>query len=145
MTKVFESELPDGYKFADKISILPEEIIRLRESVRWIGDKSERWQEIIHTSLAIVGVRDINGELIGMACLAGNIRHAVMCDLAVDPEHQKQGIGEALMAKLDQLTNDLGVKYVYAELAKTNPFRNKMIHIGFRDTGDSLFRELSDK
>lgn len=141
MNKVFKSELPTGYTFTDRHDILPDEIMRLRESVGWDVDTPERLREIMHTSLGVVGVRDKNDELVGMACLAGNVRHAVICDLAVNPNHQKQGIGEAIMAKIYELIDENDIYFVYAELSETNPFRDKMITSGFKNTGNSLFLE----
>lgn len=133
--------LPEGYHFIDKVSIRPEEIIALRESVAWKGDTIDRWQECIDQSLAIIGVRDTASNLIGIACIAGNVRHAVLCDLAVNPAHQHKGVGAAIMRELLKISQDLGVSYLYAELADSNPFREQMLQSGFKVTGDSLFME----
>jgi N-acetylglutamate synthase-like GNAT family acetyltransferase len=135
--------LPEQYYFVNKVDIHPAEIIALRESVNWKGDTIDRWQECIDQSLVIVGVRNPESKLVGMACIAGNVRHAVLCDLAVHPTNQNQGIGAAIMSELLKAANDLGISYLYAELADTNPFRNQMLQSGFRVTGDSLFMESS--
>lgn len=137
------STLPAGYYFINKDSIDPSEIIALRKSVGWKGDTLDRWQISVNQSLVTVGVRDRNSELVGMACIAGNVRHAVFCDLAVSPAHQRKGVGTAIMSELMTATGALGVTYVYAELAKTNPFRDQMIQSGFEVTGDSLFKEAT--
>jgi ribosomal protein S18 acetylase RimI-like enzyme len=138
-----DAVLPAGYYFVDKTSIQPEEVIALRESVSWRGDAIDRWQKCIDQSLTIVGVRDSDSTLVGMACIAGNVRHAVLCDLAVNPIHQDRGIGTAIMSELLKEINDLGISYLYAELADTNPFRSQMLEYGFKVTGDSLFMEAS--
>lgn len=135
--------LPDQYHFINKTDIRPLEIIALRESVNWRGDTVDRWQECINQSLAIIGVRDFDSNLVGMACIAGNVRHAVLCDLAVNPDHQNKGIGAAIMSELLKVASELGISYLYAELADTNPFRNQMVESGFKVTGDGLFKELS--
>lgn len=134
--------LPEGHSFVDKSNIQPDEIIVLRESVGWKGDSLSRWQKCIEQSPAIVGVRDVDSNLVGMACIAGNVRHAVLCDLAVNSSHQRKGIGAAIMSELLKVATELEIMYLYAELAKTNPFRTKMIESGFEITGDSLFKEL---
>lgn len=134
--------LPESFYFVDKSQIHPDEIIALRETVNWKGDTVDRWRQCIDQSLVIIGVRDAKTNLVGMACIAGNVRHAVLCDLAVDPIHQKKGIGAAIMSKLLVTANALNISYLYAELTKTNPFRNQMIEYGFEITGDSLFKEL---
>lgn len=135
--------LPDHYTFVSKTEIDPTEIIALRKSVNWKCDTAERWKQCIDQSLAIVGVRGAAGTLVGMACLTGNIRHAVMCDLAVNPNHHRRGIGAAIMNELMKAALECGVSYIYAELAETNPFREQMLQSGFANTGDSLFMDTS--
>jgi len=142
MNNVFANGLPTGYYFVFKEDILPEEIISLRESVNWKGDSPNRWTDVIRQSLFLVGIRDYHDELVGMACLAGNARHAIMCDLCVSPAHQTKGIGEAIIHQLYDAVHELNVSYVYAELAKTNPFKSKMLDSGFKETGDSLFWDV---
>lgn len=137
------AKLPDTFYFINKAAIRPDEIITLRTSVNWQGDTIERWQKCIDQSLAIIGVRDSESRLIGMACIAGNVRHAVLCDLAVNPAYQHKGIGGAIMSNILETAVTLNICYLYAELSKTNPFRNQMIESGFKTTGDSVFRELS--
>jgi len=136
-----DARLPEDYYFIGKGDISANEIITLRESVNWKGDTVERWQSCIAQSLAIIGVRNSESRLVGMACLAGSVRHGVLCDLVVNPDHQHGGVGAAIMSELLKTADDLGVSYLYAELADTNPFRNSMIRSGFKTTGDSLFRE----
>lgn len=136
-----DAKLPENYRFIDKRDIDADEIIALRKSINWKGDTPERWQSCIDQSLAIVGVRDSNSNLVGMACIAGNVRHAVLCDLAVNPEHQHKGIGAAIMSELLKTADGMGVSYLYAELADTNPFRGSMVRSDFKATGDSLFRD----
>lgn len=138
-----DAKLPDSYRFINKKDINADEIIALRESINWQGDTPERWASCIDQSLAVVGVRDSDSNLVGMACIAGNVRHAVLCDLAVNPTHQHKGIGAAIMSELMKTVNRLGVSYLYAELADTNPFRDSMIRSGFQATGDGLFMETS--
>lgn len=137
------ANLPEQYYFTDKENIQAAEIITLRESISWKGDTPERWQSCIEQSLAIIGVRDSNSDLVGMACLTGNVRHAVLCDLAVNSAHQHKGIGAAIMSELLKAAASIDVSYLYAELADTNPFRTSMIQSGFKVTGDSLFMEIS--
>ncbi len=137
------ANLPDRYYFTDEKSVTATEIITLRESINWRGDTRERWQTCIEQSLAVIGVRDSESNLVGVACLAGNVRHAVLCDLVVSPAHQHKGIGAAIMLELLKAADRIGVSYLYAELADTNPFRDSMIRSGFKATGDSLFREAA--
>lgn len=137
------AHLPEDYYFIGKDDIGANEIITLRESINWKGDTAERWQSCIGQSVAIIGVRNSDSKLVGMACLTGNVRHSVLCDLVVNPDHQHRGIGAAIMSELLKTADDLGVSYLYAELADTNPFRDSMIRSSFKATGDSLFREFT--
>lgn len=136
-----DAKLPENYHFIDKNDISPDEIIALRESINWKGDTLERWQRCIDQSIAIIGVRDSDSHLVGMACITGNVRHAVLCDLVVHPVHQQKGIGAAIMSELLKTVDRIGVSYLYAELADTNPFRDSMLQSGFQATGNSLFRD----
>lgn len=136
-----DAKLPEGYRFINKNDISADEIIALRESINWKGDTQERWMSCIDQSLAIVGVRSSETYLVGMACIAGNVRHAVLCDLTVNPAHQHKGIGAAIMSELLRTADSIGASYLYAELADTNPFRDSMMQSGFKETGDSLFRD----
>jgi ribosomal protein S18 acetylase RimI-like enzyme len=144
MLNAFEKKLPATYSFDYKEGLLPEEIISLRESVGWKGDEPSRWERVIKQSLFTVGVRNSEGKLVGMASLAGNVRHAVMCDLCVNPNDQNKGIGEAIMHQLYEAVAALNIRYVYAELSKANPFKAKMVLSGFKETGDSLFWNIYD-
>lgn len=136
-----DARLPNQYHFTSKDNVRTAEVIALRESVNWQGDTPERWQDCIDQSLAVIGVRDSESNLIGMACISGNLRHAVLCDLVVHPTHQHKGIGTALMSELLRVADDIGICYLYAELAETNPFRDSMMRSGFKVTGNSLFRD----
>jgi ribosomal protein S18 acetylase RimI-like enzyme len=129
-----------GYSIVDKSDISPEEIMTLRGMVGWDPDTSERWQECIERSLAIVGARDTDGQLIGMGRLVGDVRHAVLCDLAVVPEHRGQGIGSMILDERIRIADEMDVAYLYAELAADNPLARKYQDLGFVATGNGLFR-----
>ncbi|MDB5162995.1 MAG: hypothetical protein JWN28_602 [Candidatus Saccharibacteria bacterium] len=46
------------------------------------------------------------------------------------------------MHQLFKAVYGLNVAYVYAKLSKTNPFKEKMKHSGFKETGNSLFMDV---
>lgn len=142
MNAVFNENLPDGYRFVEKDNINPEEIIKIRKSIGWDGGGSiDDWVKYIEQSLATICVQDSLGELVGVAMLVGNTRHAVLCDFTVGAAHQHKGIGNAIMARVLKQIISLKTSYIYAELAETNPFREKMLQAGFEVTGNSLFLE----
>lgn len=133
--------LPDSYSFIDKSTIDPKEIIELRESVGWAGDSVEHWQQSMDQPLGvIVGVRNIEGQLVGMGRITADPRHAVLCDLAVHPDHQNKGIGGALVTERMRIAKEQDIPYLYTELAPTNPLRNLYKAMGFISTGNGLFR-----
>jgi GNAT superfamily N-acetyltransferase len=111
MTKQFES-VP-GYELINGTDVGPSEIMDLRESVGWAADIPERWQACLAQSLHVSTVRDVeSNELVGIGFLAGNERHAQVCDLAVRPEHQGRKIGTLIMHDLLRAANDRNITYV---------------------------------
>ena len=142
MKTIFNEHLPNGYYFVEKTSINPADIIKLRESIGWDkGGSADDWVKYVDQSLATICVQDSDGKLVGAALLVGNTRHAVFCDFTVGLAHQHKGIGNAIMTRIMQQIELLKISYVYAELAETNPFREKMMQSGFKMTGNSLFLE----
>lgn len=140
--KTFSQDLPSSFRFAEANSISPSQIIKLRESVGWTGDSEERWKKCLDSNLASICVINEDNLLVGMGCLVGNVRHAILCDFVVNPEFQHKGIGTAILAKRLEIASELGVKYLYTELSRQNPFREYLTEIGFRETGNNLFMSL---
>jgi len=145
MDTAFNSVLPGGYYFVDKSGIKSDEVIKLRQSIGWDdGGSLDKWKKCIEQSLVIVGVRSVNKELVGIAFLAGNLRHVAFCDFIVNSKHQHIGIGGAIMTKIMQTIRDFDINFVYAEFADANPFKEKMLKAGFKVTGRSLFKDPFD-
>ncbi len=73
-------KLPDGYEFDS--DVIGEEVVHLRDAGEWGTERDATlWDRVIDESIATVGVRRIsNKELVGIGFLAGNARHAVLCD-----------------------------------------------------------------
>lgn len=132
--------LPNGYKYVDRIDVTPQEIMNLRKSIGWKSDTQEVWKDILADTLVFIGVK-YHGELIGMTCVSGSLRHAVLCDLCVSPEHRGKKIGLALIKEQLRLSDELGISYLYAELSDENPFRRLLHDEGFKSTGSSFFRD----
>jgi GNAT superfamily N-acetyltransferase len=135
-------EMPPGsYSFVDEYSIEPEEIIDLRNAGDW-GTETNRevWASVLNDSIATVGVRDEAGLLVGVGFLTGNARHAVLCDFIVHPEHRGQGIGSAILQRRVDIADELGIPYLYTELAKTNVLTAKYETLGFAAAGNVYTR-----
>lgn len=134
--------LPEQYSFTGERPIMPEEVIELRRSSNWGTDFSEEtWGDCIDQSLAVVGVRDKRGTLVGVGFLAGNMRHAVLCDFVVHPDHRNQGIGNAILERRVKIADELGIPYLYTDLVNTNPLKNKYLELGFVANSGVLARK----
>src|SRR5687768_1548231 len=135
--------LPQGISFCDQSKIVTQEIMTLREKVGWAVEDNVVWQQCIGQSLAVVGACDENNRLIGIGFLTGSIRHAVLCDLTVAPKFQNKGIGTAILYKRLVIASELNIRYIYTDLAKTNPLGSTYIKLGFEKTGSGLFRDAT--
>lgn len=134
--------LPEGYRFSHRSSIAADEVIRLRQKSDWGTEtRVEVWEECIARALAVVGARDKSSELVGVGFLAGNLRHAVLCDFTVLPEHRGKGIGTAILEKRVEIANQLEIPYLYTELVPENPLRQKYLDLGFVASGNLLARQ----
>ncbi|HSX07976.1 MAG TPA: GNAT family N-acetyltransferase [Candidatus Saccharimonadales bacterium] len=137
------SMLPEGCIFVDKANLEPSEIAELRQSVGWDPDTAHIWRQCIDQPLGvIVGVRDQEQDdlLVGMGRLTADLRHAVLCDLAVKPSHQNLGVGKAIIAARMRITHERMIPYLYTELAPESPLRSVYEALGFVSTGNGLFR-----
>lgn len=125
--------LPEAYSFVNRLGVTPEAIIALRGAANWGTEQSaDVWQNTILQSLATVGVTDPTSELVGVGFLAGNNRHAVLCDLVVDPKHRGRGIGRAILLKRMEIADQIGIPYLYTELSRTNNLTGLYVELGFR-------------
>jgi GNAT superfamily N-acetyltransferase len=138
------NKLPDGYEVCDSSGIGAWEVIDLRLSVGWQSDTEERWDKCLAESLAVVGIRSDAGELVGIGFMAGNNRHAVLCDLVVKPDHQNKGLGSTILDERLRIADELGVKYLYTDVAPTNTLRYRYDDLGFVATGGGLFRDSAN-
>jgi GNAT superfamily N-acetyltransferase len=127
-------QLPQGYEYASAITA--EEVVTLRTESGWGTEKStDLWQRVIDESIASVGVRDEADTLVGVGFLAGNPRHAVLCDFIVSPDHQGRGLGRAILYKRVNLADELEIPYLYTELAPTNRLKRHYETLGFIANG----------
>lgn len=132
-------QLPDGYKYTSSLS--GEEVVDLRSESGWGTEKNtELWQRVIDESIASTGVRDETSKLVGVGFLAGNARHAVLCDFIVSPDHRGKGLGRAILNKRVNLADELEIPYLYTELAPTNSLKTYYEELGFIATGHAYTR-----
>ncbi len=140
-----ENVLPDGYYFADRQSITVAEIDAIRRSNNWSDDDDDRWQKCLQSSIEVCGVRDKHGTLIGIGFLAGNYRHAVLCDFNVHKKYQRKGIGRAILQQRIKKAEELKIPYLYISLDAANPLRRMYEGFGFQAGANSLFRTTAPR
>lgn len=132
--------LPDGYYFADRQSITTHEFAVIRRSLDWDDNDEERWHSCLQNSIEVCGVRDKDGMLVGIGFIAGNHRHAILCDFNVHKKHQGKGIGKAILQQRIRRTEELKIPYLYVSLHPSNPLRKLYEDYGFQTGSNSMFR-----
>lgn len=111
---------PHGYSFIDSL-IDVADLLALRKSVGWSHDDKQRWSDCLAQSLYVCGVQDDSQRLVGVGFVAGNLRHAVFCDLCVHPDHQHKKIGTTLLKQRLAWAREKGIPYLYTSLSAANP------------------------
>jgi GNAT superfamily N-acetyltransferase len=133
--------LPDDYYMVDGFALQGQEVVILRKQSEWGTDFNVGlWQSVIDKSIASVGVVGPKQNLVGVGFLAGNPRHAVLCDLDVHPNHRHKGIGQAIVRRRVQIADQLEIPYLYTELAPTNSLRSLYEELGFQAAGNAYTR-----
>ncbi len=69
---------------------------RLRESVAWLNFSREQTEKALNNSLYTVVAED-DGKVIGMGRMTGDGLYYLIVDIVVQPDHQKKGIGSAII------------------------------------------------
>ncbi len=88
------------------------EVPNLRELVGWGGRHSD-YPTLFERCNFWAGLRDEENKLIAFGYVAGmGLQHGYMEDIIVHPEFQKKGIGEALVRKLLQEAERVGIEIV---------------------------------
>lgn len=90
-----------------------EEVITLRTSEGEPQQNAAIWQESIDQALAVATARAVEtGELVGVCFLVGNMRHAQIVDLYVQPAYRKDGLGGNLLDMCREHALDKGILYL---------------------------------
>ena len=69
---------------------------RLRESVAWLNFSREQTENALNNSLYTVVAED-DGKVVGMGRMTGDGLYYLIVDIVVQPDHQKKGIGSAII------------------------------------------------
>ena len=126
-------ELPNGYTLFEDRSVLPEEILELRQEPI-TPEEVEVWQKCLEQSLHVVGVREESiGRLVGIAMVAGNQRHAELVDATVHQDVRKFGIGRAIGERLVSFVREGKIKYVSLTYDTNSPWLKEAYgQLGFK-------------
>jgi GNAT superfamily N-acetyltransferase len=100
---------------AAKNSVKPEEAAELYRELGW-GTAKDYSRARMKRSLAncdiIVSARNEAGELVGIArALSDRALDTKILDMIIVPEYQRQGVGRALMKKIESLVKDTNIYF----------------------------------
>jgi GNAT superfamily N-acetyltransferase len=115
---MFMTHPAPNYELSNTRSVDPAAIQSLRQSVGWEADDAATWEEQLEKAKAVRSV-SYDGELVGIGFLIGLKRHAVVADVCVNPEYQRQGIGHRIVASLVEEAQT--VKYVTLTYNEATP------------------------
>nr|WP_090577841.1 GNAT family N-acetyltransferase [Paenibacillus sp. OV219] len=126
-------------KVVINLPIAPHEVPKLRESVGWDGRYSD-YPILFERCNFWAGLRDEHNELIAFGYVAGmGLQHGYMEDIIIHSEHQRKGIGEALVKRLLLEADRAGLEIVTLTFdTKLTSFYTKS---GFVPCGGGVWRK----
>lgn len=131
-------EATSPYQFSSERIIPVESIQLLRQSVGWIPDSTKVWQETLDAAIGIASAWQ-DEKLVGIGFLVGTRRHAVLCDLAVAPAHQQNGIGRHLVKQLMDVALKENVRYTTLYYDEAKPWLESFYQsLGFRSIDNAM-------
>jgi GNAT superfamily N-acetyltransferase len=114
------------------------EVPNLRELVGWDGRYSD-YPTLFERCNFWAGLRDEENKLIAFGYVAGmGLQHGYLEDIMVHPEFQKKGIGEALVRKLLQEAERVGLEIV--TLTYDSKYTSLYTRSGFTPCSAGLWR-----
>lgn len=114
----------------------PQEIINYQKecgSNTWGVGTVAIWQDAIERALCIVTIR-VEGKLVGLGFLVGNLRHADPVDVSVHPSFQNQGLGKLIIEELLSFAEEQQIKYITLVRDPQSPWLKTFYEqFGFQD------------
>ncbi len=149
---IARTPLPEGYRYAEPGTVDEAgvaQLLRCLPDAETIPDDylSDRQIELdVHGLQAIdVAVQADNGDLAGFGSLAYDEHSGLLCDFAVGPAYQHQGIGRAIILERLRAAEDLAVpRLEIPRLELSNTLRNFYIEQGFRESEDGMLVRASE-
>ncbi|WP_266078581.1 GNAT family N-acetyltransferase [Haladaptatus caseinilyticus] len=104
------------YEIRDELPTV-EEFVALREAAGMASRSVEAVERGLPNTVFGVTVVDDDGEVVGMARIigdSGSVYH--FCDMAVHPDHQRQGLGSRMMERLMRYVEENAPEGAYVNL-----------------------------
>ncbi len=139
-TETKSLSLPEGY-FMDNMSQQSGvfmEVDELYQAVGWGELSVAEWGVRRNDQLALIGVRNATGELVGSGFLGGSIHRAWLYELAVNPDHRSQGIGRFIVQERVRIAQQLGIEQLETTLIRSNNLRSFYYQLGFEPHSTSV-------
>lgn len=145
---IARTPLPEGYQYAEPGTVAEAdvaELLRCLPDAETIPDDylSDRQLELDARGLRAVdiAVQADNGELAGFGSLIYDEQSGLLCDFAVSPAYQHQGVGKAIILERLRLAEDQGMPMIeIPSLELSNTLRNFYIEQGFQEMDDYTLR-----
>ena len=129
-----------SYDFSDTHAIPVGAVQDLRQSVGLVADSSQVWEEAMTDALGVASAWQ-ETELVGIGFLVGTRRHAILCDLAVAPDHRQNGIGRRLAEQLVDTARQKEVRYTTLYYNEARPWlANFYQSLGFQAMTNGMQR-----
>lgn len=134
--------LPDGYRL-EHAAPRSEEYVRLREIAGLSPRTPEQAVGALENSWAWTTIRTADGGLAAMGRTLGDgTWYFHLADIATDPDHQRRGLGRAVMEDLIDRIERAAPPHPYITLLADPPGQRLYRSLGFVDADPSLGMRL---
>jgi ribosomal protein S18 acetylase RimI-like enzyme len=134
--------LPDGYRL-EHSAPRSEEYVRLREIAGLSPRTPEQAAGALANSWAWTTIRTSDGQLAAMGRTLGDgTWYFHLADIATDPDHQRRGLGRAVMEDLIARIEQAAPPHPYITLLADPPGQRLYRSLGFVDSAPSLGMRL---
>lgn len=125
--------------------VFAQEVISLRELEYGSQQDEKTWQECINHALTVATARNTDtNELIGIAFVIGNARHAQIVDMVVHPDYRKDGLGGNLLDMCIEFIRERGILFAGLTYDKNHPWlKDFYAEHGFQEIDFALWLEDS--
>lgn len=136
---------PKGYEVVSVKEIDGAEVSKLYEASdghppRELDPTTEDLQDWIKRALVVVGVRNEDGQLVGIGFLDGTKEHAILDGMVVHPDHRHRGLGSFLVKSRVEKAKEIGIHHLKTTLTSTNSLTSLYEELGV-EVNPSEFEE----